>query len=114
MKTDKRNDDVSWSRTKKHQDKFDERNEGNKKTLNKFIEENDIMLIVASSPLFHWLEFFADPETSIDGEIFRYKGVKVIYDPYFPSTSFGFVKRDEIIKFDVPCVCGIYKDEPHP
>ena len=115
MKTNKRNDDVSWSRRKGEQEKFDIRNEDNMKALNKFIDDNEISLIVASSPLFYWLEFFSDdPEMSVDGEIFRYRGIKVIYDCYFSSKSFGFVKKEDNIKFDVPCVCGIYSDEKHP
>lgn len=40
----------------------------------------------------------------------------VMVNPYMPSDVIQLVLRDDEdnkIKFDVPCVCGIYSDEEH-
>ena len=109
------NNNMSWSTNKKENDKFLKRNKDNKKKLDLFIKNNDVKSVVCSNPLFFWLRFYeTDDEFKGSHETrFKYKNTTVLLDDFYPSTVFGFILRNNNIKFDVPCVCGIYSDEKH-
>jgi len=43
------------------------------------------------------------------------KSIRFIIDPYMAADKVQFVmKGKNEIRFDVPCICGIYSDEKHP
>ena len=83
--------------------------------LDKLIfEGDDIRKIIISIELKVYLEDSPDYEV-VSEHLTRYKKRHVIVDPYSPAGTMRFIRKDsEHIKFEVPCVCGIYKDEKHP
>jgi len=103
--------------------KFEDKNVENFNKLNSFIEKNfnNIKFIITSPHLIHQLSTtnFAELNCKIlefNHEIhnIKYKGIKVKYDEYFKTNQINFILKDIGIDFNVPCVCGIYVDEPHP
>jgi len=75
---------------------------------------NDIRKIIISIELNVYLETLPDYEV-VHEELTRYKMRHIIVDPYSPAGTVRIVRKDcESVKFEVPCVCGIYKDEKHP
>jgi hypothetical protein len=106
--------------------KFNQKNKENFKKLNNYIdnESKDIRLIIASTEMFEYLMASEHAEVVnllIDGEFdydgissLKYKGKRVIRDIWSPAGSIYFVLKSSAITFNVPCICGIYKDEKHP
>lgn len=95
-------------------EKFKERNEDCINRLNKFIDENvnNIHMILASPEMFEYLKLFDDSEIKLDTYI-KYKGKNVTKMDYFPTGGINFVLKNNYIKFELPCICGLYKDEQH-
>ncbi len=95
--------------------KFSEKNKELLDELNLFIDENrgNIRCLVASSELTMFLN-----ETELGGEKrgvnFRYNGIRILEDPYHPSPYLSFVMKDMKKTFNIPCLCGYFKDEKHP
>ena len=94
--------------------KFKEKNAENIEKLNIFIDENKekIRLIIASSEMFQALLDYYEAEDILN-DMLKYRGKRVIKDAYQPSWYVGFMMNEPVIKFNVPCLCGIYQDEPH-
>ena len=95
--------------------KFEEKNEENIEKLNAFIDENKdkIRLVIASSEMFQALLDYYGAEDILN-DMLKYRGKRVIKDAYQPSGNVGFMMYEPIIKFDVPCLCGVYAGEQHP
>lgn len=96
--------------------KFLEKNKENLDKLNSFIDEkkDSIRCVIASVELFEYLKEFNDDKDHILENTMRYRGIRIISDCYFPSNLISFAFKDTDIRFDVPCLCGIYKGEKHP
>jgi hypothetical protein len=105
-------------------DKFIKRNQETFTELIDFIKNNrgETGLALISSEMGAYLTYFdlfSEEEyikakegmliVDVDGRPFRF-----MIDPYLGADKVQFIMRGENqIKFDVPCVCGIYSDEPH-
>jgi hypothetical protein len=105
--------------------KYIERNQKSFDELVQFIEDNkdDVRLGLVSPEMGAYLILFDlyDEEEytgNIDGVLIctiNDKPFRFVIDPYLPASIVQFVMKGEnTIKFDVPCVCGIYGDEKHP
>ena len=102
--------------------KFFDRNKSNFDKLNEYIDEQgkNIRLIICSPEMYGYLGVTEHavhyPEDATADEItaLKYKGVRVILEPYMPASHVNIMLRSNAIEFDMPCVCGIYKDEVHP
>ena len=95
--------------------KFEEKNKENIDRLDKFIAENeaDIIKIIISAEL---ETFFIEHYKMIEGfkNHFKLGKIRVIVDYYQPPKRVYFIRRSESIDFNIPCMCGIYSNEPHP
>ncbi len=95
--------------------KFAEKNKDKINEMLQYIEDNktNIRLIIASSELFYYL-------TSIEGfnelndEMLKYGKIRILRDSYHVTNIVSFVMKSNHIRFDVPCICGIFSDERHP
>lgn len=95
-------------------EKFKIKNAENIEKLNEFIDKNinNIHMILASPEMYEWLKLFDDCDIRTKDVIyFKGKNVKII--DYFPSGGINFVFKNAYIKFELPCICGFYKDEKH-
>ena len=97
------------------QKKFKLKNIKNIDTLNDYIDNNtdNIQAILASPEMYEWLKEFKECDI-ISENIIHYKGKLVHRMYYFLANKLNFVFKDSYIKFDLPCICGIYGDEKHP
>jgi hypothetical protein len=98
-----------------HELKFYKRNKNNVDKLNLFLEKNkdELKLIITSPELYEWLKMLENPKFETDA-MFKYKNIRVLKNPYHRTNLINFVMKNNEIEFDMPCVCGIYKDEGHP
>lgn len=106
--------------------KFNLKNKTNFEKLNNYIdnESENIKYIVASVEMFEYLMQSKDAEVLNlleNGEFdydflgcLKYKGKRVIREIWSPAGTINFVMKNAAIIFNVPCLCGIYKDEVHP
>lgn len=99
-------------------EKFKAKNKQEIEDFNKFIEENlnDIRSIIVGFELFNYIKGLEGFDKKIDYEHRGiYKKIRIIADVYAPPSVVRFLlKSTPKFEFNVPCVCGIYKDEPHP
>ena len=95
-------------------EKFQIRNNENISKLNKFINDNinNIHLILVSPEMYEWLKLFDGCNVKTD-DILYFKGKLVKIIDYFPAGGINFVMKDNYIKFQLPCICNLYKDEQH-
>ncbi len=95
-------------------EKFIEKNKESLDKFNQFVEENKgkISVIITSVELFEFIVTHYGLELIIDDNT-KYKGIRLMKEPYFPTTKIGFVMKENNIEFDVPCLCGFYKGEGH-
>ena len=95
-------------------EKFQIRNNENISKLNKFINDNinNIHLILVSPEMYEWLKLFDGCNIKTD-DILYFKGKLVKIIDYFPAGGINFVMKDNYIKFQLPCICNLYKDEQH-
>ena len=95
-------------------EKFKLRNIKNIDKLNEYIDSNinNIHIILASPEMYEWLKLFDGCDIKTE-DILYYKGKSVIRMDYFPTGGVNFVFKDKYIKFELPCICGLYKDEQH-
>jgi len=101
---------------KKEIEKFISKNKETIENFNKFIEENrkDIQTIIVSVDFFFYFSEMDDFEDKFDFHG-KYKKIRIIGDTFVPPSTVRFLlKSTPKFQFNVPCVCGIYKDEPHP
>ena len=96
-------------------EKFKNKNSENIDKLNKFIDENkkNINLIIASTDMYYLIQAYYETE-EINDDMLKYRGKRVIRDCYMHPSFIGFMMLDQMIKFNVPCLCGIYEGEVHP
>ena len=99
-------------------EKFKFRNEEAIKKFESFISENrnNILLICIGYGMVGWIqeitECIEEPY-----EVFllkKYDNLKVLADSSVIEDNLVFVMKNDSIKFDVPCLCGIFSDEVHP
>ena len=97
-------------------EKFKEKNIENIEKLNAFIDssEDNLRLIIASPEMFAALEMYYGAEPYGLDDMIKYRGKRVIKDAFIHSHFIGFIMRDQMIRFNVPCLCGIYDGEVHP
>ena len=95
-------------------EKFQIRNNENISKLNKFINDNinNIHLILVSPEMYEWLKLFDGCNVKTE-DILYFKGKLVKIIDYFPAGGINFVMKDNYIKFQLPCICNLYKDEQH-
>jgi hypothetical protein len=93
---------------------FKLRNIKNIDKLNEYIDNNvdNIHMILTSPEMYEWLKQFDGCEIKTE-DILYYKGKSVKRMDYFPAGGVNFVMKDRYIKFEIPCICGLYKDEQH-
>jgi hypothetical protein len=103
--------------------KFIEKNIENINKLNKYIDENhnDIRMMIVSPEIFYsFKEYYESDCTDYQEksefmeEHMKYKGLRMVRDDYSPAKRLYFVRKSESIDFNLPCIGGIYHDEPHP
>jgi hypothetical protein len=97
-------------------DRFITRNKANINRLDNFIDncKIDIQLIITSPVMFEYLKILEGSEFDEFNELLKYRGKRVITDSYLKTDQVNFVMKNNKIDFNLPCVCGIYKDEKHP
>ena len=93
-------------------EKFNLRNIKNIDKLNEYIDNNvnNIHMILTSPEIYEWLKLFDGCEIKTE-DIIYYKSKSVKKIDYFPSGGINFVFKNTYIKFELPCICGLYKDE---
>ena len=86
--------------------KFKERNQENIEKLNAFIDssEDNLKLIIASPEMFAALEMYYGAEDFGLEDMLKYRGNRVIKDAFIHPDFIGFIMRDQMIRFDVPCL----------
>ena len=74
--------------------------------LNKFIDEHkdNIQQILVSPEMIEYFEV---------SNGYCYKGIMVIQNNYISAKNIYFLMKSNRISFNIPCLCGIYPDEPH-
>jgi hypothetical protein len=86
--------------------------------LNKFIDENKENIDRVFVNSYVRRNILAQINTCTDKDFnhrrFKYKGITFIEDIYQRNDSVYFVMKENVLKFNPPCVCGIYSDEVHP
>jgi len=99
-------------------EKFKFRNEEAIKKFESFISENrnNILLICIGYGMVGWIQEIAECiEEPYDIFVLKkYDNLKVLTDSSVIEDNLVFVMKDNSIKFDVPCLCGIFSDEVHP
>lgn len=96
--------------------KFISKNKETIEDFNKFIEENrkDIASIIVGVDFFFYFKEM-DGFEDYQNHQGKYKKIRIIGDAYVPPSTVRFLLRSAPkFQFNAPCVCGIYKDEPHP
>jgi len=95
-------------------EKFLEKNKEPIDKMNQFIEDNKgkIHMIITSTELFEFITSNYGLEHIVENNT-KYKGIRLMKEPYFPANKVGFVMKENNIEFDVPCLCGFYKGEGH-
>jgi hypothetical protein len=95
--------------------KFEEKNKENIEKLDKFITENedDILKIRISPELRIFFEEHYGLKERFENQ-YKLRKIRIYVDDYQPATRIYFIRKSETIDFNLPCICGIYKDEPHP
>lgn len=95
-------------------EKFKIKNSENITKLIEFIDDNinNIHMVLASPEMYEWLKLFEECDVRTE-EIIYFKGKSVKRMDYFPADGINFVMKDNYIKFELPCICGLYKDEQH-
>ncbi len=99
--------------------KFFIKNKKQIKEFHSFIENNDVIQIICSFEVFELLLILKDFKVGIDsGSLYCKNGmylnkIRVLGYIYIPSDTLRFILRKNIIKFNIPCICGKYKDEKH-
>ena len=88
------------------EDKFVIKNETNIEEMKSILHNNKVRYIVTSIEL----------NTMLDGMNIVSKLTKLI-NPYMPANQVDIIIDGNIVhtvRFDIPCICGIYDDEKHP
>jgi len=90
--------------------------------INKFREKNEDVFKEFDYFMGHGIEYIVI-STELEnyaGLLYyeKYKGVPIIVNPYFPSGRMDLISNKTMglfstLRFDVPCVCGVYSDEDH-
>jgi hypothetical protein len=101
------------------EEKFIARNTLNLEKLNEFIaaNRNDIVRFVTSVELNAYLSKMplATHLRSHENEIrIKYDKIRVVVDVYAPAGSIYPIMKNNRFAFEMPCVCGYFKDEQHP
>jgi frataxin-like iron-binding protein CyaY len=107
----------------KTEKKFIKKNREVIKELNDFIDNNkdDISTLIVSIEMFLYLlvvigDLDVDSEkyeSALNMKVGRYRGVKIIYNEYMPVKNVKYSLKSEGFEFNIPCICGIFSDEPH-
>lgn len=95
-------------------EEFIKRNISNFKNFQKYVfnNSNNIFRIVVSPEMFKYLKFF-DFIIKIDDNLLKYNNISIIIEPFAQTDAIYFILKDNKILFNLPCVCGLYKDEKH-
>lgn len=99
--------------------KFIKRNEFIIEKLNEFISLNrdNILSIYTSYAVFEWIVELEKGEIVNEIEYyFSYYGVVGFANDFCENEDIHFIMKNggKSLKFDIPCICGIYSNEPHP
>ena len=95
-------------------EKFKEKNVGSYMELDSLLKMkgSDIRYIVVSNEL---SAFLIDKVDAVGSWLWNEK--VMIPNPYQASGRMDFILNNHVvhtIRFNTPCICGIYKDEKHP
>jgi len=108
--------------------KWVKRNKTFIKRLEKNANDDNVVAMIMAIELVYYLREYTDlikVKTFNDGEeVYAIKsdlerrkeyGCRIIVDIYQPAGRVNFIyrKHRNNIRFDIPCVCGFYSDEPH-
>lgn len=93
--------------------KFEDKNKEVLTQLTLMLEDADVKGVITSIELYHYLST-REGFSLLNEEYLRYNNKRIISDPYLPTYSLYPLKLSEMLSFNVPCLCGIYKDEKHP
>jgi hypothetical protein len=102
---------------KKQMDRKEKFLDKNSEIIVKFDEimsDDDVRGVVVCPDMFHFIRYL--PLTKIDpnnDDFLTYMKKRVIVEPYQPAGIVRFIRKSDSLKFNVPCVCGVYGDEPH-
>jgi hypothetical protein len=94
--------------------KFYEKNKENIDRLDKFIVDNedDILKIRISPELRMFFEEHYGLKEKFENQ-YELRKIRIYVDNYQPARRIYFIRKSESIDFNLPCIGGIYHDEPH-
>jgi hypothetical protein len=95
-------------------EKFLDKNSDIIDKFNETMSDDDVRGVVVCSEMFHFIRYL--PLTIIDpnnDDFLTYMKKKVIVESYQPAGIVRFIRKSDSLKFNVPCICGIFDDEPH-
>tara|TARA_R110000772_G_scaffold17946_3_gene49978 strand:+ start:133085 stop:133459 length:375 start_codon:yes stop_codon:yes gene_type:complete len=114
------------SRTREEQRaEFMKRNQGFLTKLHEKTNDESLRCIIMSIEMLCHLYDVTDKIIGdIDGDLFSYKsdlesrakyGIRILVDHFAVGNQINFLYRNDKnnINFDIPCMCGSFKDEPH-
>ena len=96
--------------------KFNEKNTDELSQLNDYINKNrdNIQALIISPEMIHFLCEEQYNEKDEQMIMYKYNDIRIIVDYYSPVKTIRILHKDNNkFDFNVPCVCGIYPDEPH-
>ncbi len=88
--------------------------------INKFVSKNEEPIEGIKSVLYNTKVRYAVVSTELNGimgDLGILGKVTKLINPYIPPNQLDIIVEGRIIhnvKFNMPCVCGIYGDEVHP
>jgi hypothetical protein len=94
-------------------DKFEEKNKTILENLYLMLNDEDVHSVITSVELFEYFKSLEGFEL-INEEFLKYNKKRIISDSYLPAYSLYPLKISQMLSFNVPCICGYYKDEKHP
>ncbi len=97
-------------------EKFKSKNPTQFTQLNERMDElgYKLLALMLSAEMCAVLSECEEFKTSESGDFMSYRNKVVLKNLYLAANTIMFITDDiELIKFNLPCVCGFYDDEPH-
>lgn len=89
---------------------FLQKNEKQLEELFQYVENNrDKILNIYTSP--ELFEYIKSSQHMLNS---TFNGIRIVRDEWATANKVRFVMKEHFIKFNLPCMCGIYDDEIHP
>jgi hypothetical protein len=102
---------------KKQMDSKEKFLDKNRDIINKFDEimsDDDVRSVIVSSEMGHFIRYLSPTIIHPGNDNFlTYMKKRVIIDVYQVAGIVRFIRKSDSLRFTIPCICGVYDDEPH-